>query len=202
MLGECCGAVFVATPDDCTTIGDKTVSIPRSNVMLEFGLVAGRMGRHSTALCRYGGAVLPSDLKGLTDIPMDPCSASGEQVDAEKFRDDAEEKLRHWCKHLLATAETVPRTDIVHGYTGSWDFNLQLRRWRCLEISPPSFVQVHGSFDPIHSGRRTSRTRVSSGTCVRQVHKGWKGRLRGGLSVRSKNYQCPLRHRWLARAQD
>ena len=147
MLGECSGAVFVATPDDTMSVRGKTISVPRSNVMLEFGLVAGRMCRHSVALCRYGGAVLPSDLEGLTDIAMDPCSVSDDQADAEEFRQDAEEKLRHWCKHLLATIETVPRTDIVHGYTGKWDFNLQLRKWRCLEISPPSFVQVHGSFD-------------------------------------------------------
>jgi predicted nucleotide-binding protein len=57
MLQRCCGAVFVASPDDATTIREKSVKSPRANIMLEFGLVAGRLGRHNIALCLYGGAV-------------------------------------------------------------------------------------------------------------------------------------------------
>jgi predicted nucleotide-binding protein len=49
MLMECCAAVFVATPDDDATIREKHVRMPRANVMLEFGLVAGRLGRHNIA---------------------------------------------------------------------------------------------------------------------------------------------------------
>ena len=45
MLLECCGAVFVATPDDRGAIRGRPVEMPRANVMLEFGLVAGRLGR-------------------------------------------------------------------------------------------------------------------------------------------------------------
>ena len=51
MLMECCAAVFVATPDDPAVMREKKVALPRANVMLEFGLVAGRLGRHTIALC-------------------------------------------------------------------------------------------------------------------------------------------------------
>jgi len=40
MLLRCCGAVFVATPDDQSVIRGQRVSSPRANIMLEFGLVA------------------------------------------------------------------------------------------------------------------------------------------------------------------
>src|ERR1035438_5978479 len=40
MLLECCGAVFVATPDDHGAIRGRPVEMPRANVMLEFGLGA------------------------------------------------------------------------------------------------------------------------------------------------------------------
>src|SRR4051794_6161988 len=63
MLRECCAAVFVVSPDDELNIRGKVFKVPRANVMLEFGLVAGRFGRHSVAVCQYGGAELPSDLE-------------------------------------------------------------------------------------------------------------------------------------------
>ena len=71
MLRRCCSAVFVVNPDDQMEIRGKTVRTPRANVMLEFGLVAGRFGHHSVAVCQYGGAELPPDLQGLTVICME-----------------------------------------------------------------------------------------------------------------------------------
>jgi predicted nucleotide-binding protein len=145
MLLECCAAVFIASPDDESTIRGRRVKVPRSNVMLEFGLVAGRIGRHNIALCQYGGAELPSDLKGLTVIEMDP--RPSEQIDGDSFRNQAEERLRIWTSGLSATADMVARTDIVHGYTGRWDFELRLQKWRNLLIVLPSYAHVNGSFD-------------------------------------------------------
>src|SRR4051812_17836632 len=53
MLRECAGAIFIATPDDKTVIRHQTLATPRANVMLEFGLVAGRLGRYNIAVCEY-----------------------------------------------------------------------------------------------------------------------------------------------------
>jgi hypothetical protein len=144
MLQSCCAAVLIATPDDVSKIRGKRVRTPRSNIMLEFGLVAGRLGLHSTALCQYGGAELPSDLKGLTVISMDPSDTANGQTDIDAFRQHAEEKLRIWSAGLLATAPMVPRTEMVHGYTGIWEFSLQLHKWRNLPISSPSFADING----------------------------------------------------------
>jgi hypothetical protein len=96
--------------------------------MLEFGLVAGRLGLHSTALCQYEGAELPSDLKGLTVISMYPSDTANGQTDIDAFRQHGEGKLRIWSAGLLATAVMVPRTEMVHGHTGIWKFSLQLHR--------------------------------------------------------------------------
>jgi hypothetical protein len=153
MLMHCCAAVFIATPDDAIEIRGKQMHSPRSNVLLEFGLVAGRLGRHSVAVCQYGGAELPSDLKGLTLIEM----GNGGAEDSAKNK-LAKEKLRIWASRLIATAETIPRTDLVHGYTGRWDFKLRLDKWRDLAIEFPNYVQVNGAFDLfIPSNGRTGR---------------------------------------------
>jgi hypothetical protein len=139
MLLECCAAVFVITPDDETMIRNRSVKTPRANVMLEFGLVAGRLGRHNIALCQYPQAELPSDLTGLTVIPMAGGGASSSQ--------NAEEKLRAWKSLLLATARNVARTYVVHGYTGRWRFDVTLTRWRGAAIDEGSYAVVNGLVD-------------------------------------------------------
>lgn len=112
--------------------------------MLEFGLVAGRIGRHNTALCRYGGVQLPTDLLGLTHVDMDNAEPDMRP----------EDKLKNWTSKLLATADMIARTDIVHGYTGRWDFNVQLDRWRNFPISSGDYVYVKGMLDLVITANR------------------------------------------------
>lgn len=137
MLVRCCAAVLVATPDDHVNLNGKDISAPRSNIMLEFGLLAGRLGRHNIALCCYGGVQLPTDLGGLTYVDMDNAEPDMRPQD----------KLKNWASKLLPTADMIARTDIVHGYTGRWDFNLQLDRWRNFPISSGDYVYVKGMLD-------------------------------------------------------
>ena len=149
MLLDCGAAVFLATPDDEAEIRLEKVSTPRANVMLEFGLVAGRLGRHNIAVCRYTNAKMPSDLKGLTVIEMgrqglregDPANA-GDSAGAEPT--PAEKALGDWASQLFLTADGVARTDIVHGYTGQWEFDLDLSSWRGVTVTAPSYVHGNG----------------------------------------------------------
>lgn len=134
MMHQCTAAVFIAAGDDTGIIRGQQVKMPRGNILLEFGLVAGRMGRHSIALCRFDGVELPSDLRGLTVIEMDRPEGHAR----------AEEELRIWSSRLIATPDTIARTDIVHGYSGRWDFQLTLTRWRDFAIHPPDYAQVNG----------------------------------------------------------
>jgi hypothetical protein len=144
MLLRCCGAVFVASADDHGQIRGQDVNLPRANVMLEFGLVSGRMGRENIALCQYGDVMLPSDLNGMTVILMDPPPNA---LDPDGFRAAAEQKLKIWASRLLATTVGVPRTEIVHGYTGRWDFHIALHTWRDLVVTKPATVHVRGKLD-------------------------------------------------------
>jgi hypothetical protein len=65
-------AVLVASPDDVTTIrGDTTPSV-RDNIVLEFGLFVGALGRQRTYLLATGEARLPTDALGLTRLPYRP----------------------------------------------------------------------------------------------------------------------------------
>lgn len=61
-------AVLVATPDDMRESRGLTTAVPRDNVILEFGLFAGVLGRERTLVLATDGALLPSDTLGLTRL--------------------------------------------------------------------------------------------------------------------------------------
>lgn len=156
MLRECCAAVFVIRRDDvvqhfdprATALESKQTYMPRGNVLVEFGLVAGRLGRRHVALCRVEQAELPSDLAGMTVIDMCPKS-DGETSSAagRPFSSDALAKLNQWGSQLLATAPGIERTIVFHGYTGRWEFELILTRWHGLPIGGSSYAIVNGHLD-------------------------------------------------------
>lgn len=145
VLERCCGAVFVITPDDKGTVRGVEVHIPRANIVLEFGLLAGRLGRHNIALCQFGQAELPSDLRGLTLIRMDP--VHHDPAFAQDARAHAVESIRVWSSLLVSTAERIARTDVVHGYSGRWRFSAQIEVWRNIPVKDPSYVWVNGILD-------------------------------------------------------
>jgi len=142
MLGHCSAAVFVATPDIPGTCRGRDIITPNPNVLLEFGLVAGRLGLRNVALCRYGNAELPSDLTGLTIIDMDVAITPGSVTSMELH--DPRKKLKDWASRLDATIEAVPRTSVFHGYSGGWRYQLSLDRWWGLPIHDGSFVRGDG----------------------------------------------------------
>jgi hypothetical protein len=67
-------AVLIFTPDDNVSKRDETKSAPRDNVLFEFGLFLGRLGRERTFVVRPRGRDLhiPTDLKGLTPAEYEP----------------------------------------------------------------------------------------------------------------------------------
>lgn len=63
-------AVLVASPDDTTSSRGDTNPSARDNVVLEFGLFAGVIGRRRTYLLATGPLKLPTDVLGLTRLPF------------------------------------------------------------------------------------------------------------------------------------
>lgn len=65
---RCDFAVLVATPDDVLDSRGQSSAVPRDNVILEFGLFAGVLGRDRTLLLASGGVKLPTDVLGITRL--------------------------------------------------------------------------------------------------------------------------------------
>src|SRR6185436_793142 len=57
--------ILVATKDDKTTSRKKESDSPRDNVVFEFGLFMGRLGKFRTLILLEEDAKLPSDMKGI-----------------------------------------------------------------------------------------------------------------------------------------
>ncbi|MBK8920712.1 MAG: nucleotide-binding protein [Saprospirales bacterium] len=66
--------ILVATGDDFTTSRDKAFDAPRDNVIFEFGLFLGRLGRNRVFILLEEGSKLPSDLLGIS-LPTFPKKA-------------------------------------------------------------------------------------------------------------------------------
>jgi hypothetical protein len=64
-------AVLIATADDMATSRGYERPVARDNVILEYGLFVGVLGRNRTYLLATGDLHLPSDVLGLTRLPYD-----------------------------------------------------------------------------------------------------------------------------------
>lgn len=123
MLRECAGAVFIVVTADSGT--------PNENVMIEVGLVAGRMGRTRVALCTSGDVHLPSDLAAVTHIENILETTAGTRTISR----DAIHRLQEWAKALPTTLHGIPCTQVLQGYSGRWRVVLNFEKWRCTPVS-------------------------------------------------------------------
>lgn len=124
---SCDFAVLVATPDDTRESRGQTAGVPRDNVILEFGLFAGVLGRSRTYVLATDGVLLPTDTLGLTRLAYhtqqnkrsavaeavtqvrDRISSQGRRIVTKKpLRDQASEAeaLRSELKKLAENAST------------------------------------------------------------------------------------------------
>lgn len=67
-------AVLIASPDDVTTSRGDTSASVRDNIVLEYGLFVGALGRQRTYLLATGKVKLPTDALGVTRLPYTPRS--------------------------------------------------------------------------------------------------------------------------------
>jgi hypothetical protein len=153
VLSECAGAVFVTTPEGKNDKDGKPGQ-PNENVILELGLVAARLGRPSVALCRYDQVVLPTDLEGFTHIEMGPSRDKDEKF--LNLTADAQVRLTSWVGGLTDMIAGVPRTQVVHGCSGVWLFDISFTKWRKIDIEQRSFAILDGQlhlFIPVDGTR-------------------------------------------------
>ena len=126
MLQRCLGAVFV--------VSDANLHDINNNVMIELGLVAGRMGRARVAIYTVGDVQLPSDLAGITciqnNIYAEPRGPQTDHVSAiRSIPSSLATRLSEWADSLPAMMTGLPLTTVQHGYSGHWKAAVELDKW-------------------------------------------------------------------------
>jgi hypothetical protein len=141
VLQKSCGAVLLASPDDMRMHKGESQHVSRDNVILELGMFSARLGRHNVALLRYDDVVLPTDLSGFTHIKMGPFDPERE---VRSISAAARAQLATWAEGLQALAEGIPRTVVLHGYSGRWHVTCSFSRWWDREVVAPDYVSMDG----------------------------------------------------------
>jgi hypothetical protein len=128
MLQRSVGAVFVASNRNCQKLNN--------NVMIELGLVAGRMGRSRVAIYTVGDVDLPSDLAGITRIDdkasQEPKGAQRDSAPRTTQGDipsELQSRLSDWAEALPSMMQGLPPTRVLHGYSGHWRVVLKIDKW-------------------------------------------------------------------------
>ena len=134
MLQESVGAVFVVS---AANLQDVNIN---NNVMIELGLVAGRMGRARTAIYTVGDVQLPSDLAGMTCIQNGNCEEPSvpqpDHVSAIRrgIPSSLATRLSEWAESLPAMMTGFPLTSVQHGYSGHWKAVLEIDKWHSKSV--------------------------------------------------------------------
>lgn len=107
-------AIMIATADDIVTSRKKTVRAVRDNVLFEFGLFAGGLGRDRVLYVLEKGIKIPSDLLGITF----PTIAKYNSVDFASTLDNCISDIK---KHIANKESTfnlgfLPSTVLAYGY--------------------------------------------------------------------------------------
>ncbi len=153
-------AILVATPDDLLTSRDVESHSVRDNVVLEFGLFAGALGRERTYLLtnQQEGVKLPTDVLGLTRLTFRTRSDRNLRAAMNDAVLEVEKRLRelgHLSRHV-APADVQRR----HGAALRHELellkcNADAQGWLVRTDSPTTFR--------LRSPRGTSHT-LSKGT--------------------------------------
>lgn len=117
------GAILVFSGDDEGEHNGSTVPRPPGNVLIEYGLFAGILGRRRTIICDHGENRKPSDLSGLSYL-----DAGSE---ADHLSPEARDKLGTWAANLSPDPDGV--TEVFSSFPLA-EFRQALRQARCLHI--------------------------------------------------------------------
>ena len=132
--------IFVATPDDLSTIRGQDLQVVRDNVIFELALFIGRYGpAHCFLVCPMGASThLPSDILGATIFPYN----------AERFKSSPDATLNPVTSRiqLAIQKQAIAERLFVGLYSGSEHKEFSTSDWDTYSGKPMSVeVQPDGS---------------------------------------------------------
>lgn len=106
--------ILIATKDDYLESRKKSFEVPRDNIIFEFGLFLGRLGKSRAFVLQEKGTKLPSDLLGISvpqyEINIDFAKSNSLNNELDKIKRTIEEKIS------LGELGLLPSTVLAIGY--------------------------------------------------------------------------------------
>jgi Predicted nucleotide-binding protein containing TIR-like domain len=93
-------AIFLFGEDDQVWYRQDAAVQPRDNVLIEYGLFAGRLGQKRAVVCRKGRSKNPTDLQGIVQVELDRPQR-------------ARLELLGWLRHIAKESEDPMRVELV-----------------------------------------------------------------------------------------
>lgn len=129
-------AVLVATPDDTTVSRGEATPSARDNIVLEFGLFAGALGRNRTYLLATGDLKLPTDVLGLTRLPYRPRSDGNIRAAVSDAALQIEERVRSLGRLMRGSASVESPRAALDRELGIICHNAVAQGWTVKTNSP------------------------------------------------------------------
>jgi hypothetical protein len=101
-LHEVDGAILIFGEDDLIEYRGEPRWAPRDNVLFEYGLFMGFLGRENVAVVRVGNAKIPTDFPEIiyASFPIVGGSAAKTRGERKRAFDEAHRLLLHWASEL------------------------------------------------------------------------------------------------------
>lgn len=107
LMEELDAALIIATSDDLVMRRGTIGYAPNSNVLLEYGLFSGRLGRLNVAVVEVGKVALPSDMAGMKSIRIRPLA---EHEDPETYlATELRPRIVEWLREVDAASSDAAR---------------------------------------------------------------------------------------------
>jgi predicted nucleotide-binding protein len=107
-------AVLIATKDDKTKSRKKLFDTARDNVIFEFGIFLGKLGKRRVYILMEDGVKLPSDLMGITVLTFSKTKKSTVSDSLEKSIKRLSTVIKEETARFIYTA--LPSTALAQGY--------------------------------------------------------------------------------------
>lgn len=104
-------AIVIFGEDDEVWVRGRTLTQPRDNALLEFGLFAGQVGLAQVAFCTRGNPKTPSDLDGFVFIDISPKRSNTAQYELEVWLKEISASLSAGGRARLKDRTSTPARD-------------------------------------------------------------------------------------------
>lgn len=166
-------AVLVASPDDVTVSRGDTAASVRDNIVLEFGLFMGALGRKRTYLLATGSAKLPTDTLGLTRLPYRPRTDGNVRAAVNDASLQIARQVAMLGRHVVGAAPAVggrPVEEALAAEIALLRVNAESQGWT-VKTDSPTTLRLRSPRGKLHTltKGRTQPTRADLRRFARQL---------------------------------